>query len=307
MTMSTSARTHNHASTTPTQTPATPRSAPRSGPTSETGSPRDPSRRAAGQRSVEVFARLRQLSPGSPEHDTLRDEIINEHAGLAHYLAQRYAGRGESLEDLTQVALLGLVKAVDRFDPGRGAAFTTFATPTIVGEVKRHFRDTTWSVHVPRRMQELSLAVTRSASLLSAQLGRPATLEELAAHLDVLPSQVREAFEAGRAYTARTLDAPTRPGAGRGDGVGTSDVSLGETLGQEDLDLEAVVDREVLRPLLAEIPERERTILALRFGRGLSQAQIGQRVGLSQMHVSRLLAATLSQLREGLHEDDLAA
>jgi RNA polymerase sigma-B factor len=224
----------------------------------------------------------------------LRTELVTAHIGLAEYLARRFTNRGEPLDDLVQVASLGLLKAVDRFDPERGLEFSTYATPTIVGELKRHFRDKGWAVRVPRRVQELHLRLGTVVSTLSQELGRSPTIGEIAQAASVSEEDVLEAIEAGHAYRFTSLDAPS--GA---DEEGT----LATQLGGDD---QALVDSEhrvALSPLIARFPPRERTILHLRFFEGLTQSEIASRLGISQMHVSRLLARSLAQLRASADDD----
>jgi RNA polymerase sigma-B factor len=218
-----------------------------------------------------------------------RDELIEAHLGLAEYLARRFSNRGEPLDDLTQVASVGLLKAVDRFDPERGVEFSTYATHTIVGELKRHFRDKGWAVRAPRRMQELYLRLGRIVSTLSQELGRSPTIPELAAEAQVSEEEVLEALEAGQAYRFASLDAPS-PGDDDGD-------TMSAQLGEEDSGMIDAEHRVALSPLLAQLPKREQVILHLRFFEGLTQSGIAERLGISQMHVSRLLARSLAQLR----------
>jgi RNA polymerase sigma-B factor len=224
----------------------------------------------------------------------LREELVTAHIGLAEYLARRFTNRGEPLDDLVQVASLGLLKAVDRFDPERGLEFSTYATPTIVGELKRHFRDKGWAVRVPRRIQELHLRLGSVVSVLSQELGRSPTIGEIAQAASVSEEDVLEAIEAGHAYRFTSLDAPSGS-----DDEGT----LATQLGEED---QALIDSEhrvALSPLIARFPPRERTILHLRFFEGLTQSEIAGRLGISQMHVSRLLARSLAQLRASAEDD----
>jgi RNA polymerase sigma-B factor len=218
----------------------------------------------------------------------LRDELVTAHMGLAEYLARRFTNRGEPLDDLVQVAALGLLKAVDRFDPERGLEFSTYATPTIVGELKRHFRDKGWAVRVPRRVQELHLRLGSVVSQLSQELGRSPTIGEIAHAATVSEEEVLEAIEAGHAYRFTSLDAPS----GNDD-----EMSLSAELGSEDQGLIDSEHRVTLSPLIAQFPPRERMILHLRFFEGLTQSEIAGRLGISQMHVSRLLARALAQLR----------
>jgi len=222
----------------------------------------------------------------------VRDRLVESHLGLAEYLARRFDRRGEPLDDLVQVASLALIKAVDRFDPERGLEFSTFAVPTIVGELKRHFRDKSWAIRVPRRLQELHLRLGAAVGELTHELGRSPTIQEIADRLGAGTEDVLEAMEAGRAYRSTSLDAPV------GSDDGGPAMPLTAKLGEQDANLGMVDERSQLQSLLAGLPERERTILVLRFFDGLTQSQIADRVGISQMHVSRLLARTLDQLRD---------
>ncbi|HXR23117.1 MAG TPA: SigB/SigF/SigG family RNA polymerase sigma factor [Acidimicrobiales bacterium] len=240
----------------------------------------EPSRRDELREQFIAFAHQREAP--------LRDELVAAHLGLAEYLARRFANRGEPLEDLVQVASLGLIKAVDRFDPERGVEFSTYATHTIVGELKRHFRDKGWAIRAPRRMQELYLQLGKVVGTLSQELGHSPTIAELAAEVEVSEEEVLEALEAGQAYRSASLDAPV----GNEEGE-----TLGAHLGEEDLSLADVESRATLSPLLAQLPPRERLILHLRFFEGLTQSEIATRLNISQMHVSRLLARSVSELR----------
>ena len=225
---------------------------------------------------------------------SLRDELVTAHMGLAEYLARRFTNRGEPLDDLIQVAALGLLKAVDRFDPDRGLEFSTYATPTIVGELKRHFRDKGWAVRVPRRVQELHLRLASVVGMLSQELGRSPTIGEIAQAAAVSEEEVLEAIEAGHAYRFTSLDAPS----------GSDDeLSLSAELGAEDQGLVDSEHRVTLSPLIAQFPPRERMILHLRFFEGMTQSEIANRLGISQMHVSRLLARALAQLRSQAEDD----
>jgi len=225
----------------------------------------------------------------------IRDELISEHLGLAIALARRFAGRGEATDDLEQIATLGLLKAVERFEPERGLAFSTFATPTISGEIKRHFRDKSWSVRVPRALQELGLRLTATVADLTNELGRSPTVAEIAARIEVEPEAILEAMEANRAFATQSLDAQL-PG---------DDRTLGDTLGGDEPGMDHVEHEMVVNDLLATLPEREQTILRLRFFDGLTQTEIAARVGISQMHVSRLLSRSLDALRQGLDADSV--
>jgi RNA polymerase sigma-B factor len=238
-----------------------------------------------------LFIELRGLPEGSPERAELRDRLVRMHLPLVEHLARRFRNRGEPLDDLTQVATIGLIKSVDRFDPDRGVEFSTYATPTVVGEIKRHFRDKGWAVRVPRRLQELRLSLTTATAELSQQHGRSPTVHELAERLGISEEEVLEGLESANAYSTLSLDVPD-----------TDDESpaVADTLGAEDEALEGVEYRESLKPLLEDLPPREKRILLLRFFGNMTQSQIAQEVGISQMHVSRLLARTLAQLRDKL-------
>ncbi|MEU4034536.1 RNA polymerase sigma factor SigF [Streptomyces collinus] len=250
--------------------------------------PHDPHDRSGARAR---FVELRKLNAGSPEYAELRNQLVRMHLPLVEHLARRFRNRGEPLDDLTQVATIGLIKSVDRFDPERGVEFSTYATPTVVGEIKRHFRDKGWAVRVPRRLQELRLALTTATAELSQLHGRSPTVHELAEKLAISEEEVLEGLESANAYSTLSLDVPD-----------TDDESpaVADTLGAEDEALEGVEYRESLKPLLEDLPPREKRILLLRFFGNMTQSQIAQEVGISQMHVSRLLARTLAQLREKL-------
>ncbi|MFC7916265.1 RNA polymerase sigma factor SigF [Streptomyces sp. NPDC057386] len=246
--------------------------------------------------SRSLFLRLAALDEDSPERAYVRDTLIELNLPLVRYAAARFRSRNEPMEDIVQVGTIGLIKAIDRFDCERGVEFPTFAMPTVVGEIKRFFRDTSWSVRVPRRLQELRLALTKASDELSQKLDRSPTVSELAAVLGVSEEDVVDGLAVGNAYTASSLDSPAPEDDG-GEG------SLADRLGYEDAALEGVEYRESLKPLLAKLPPRERRIIMLRFFANMTQSQIGEEVGISQMHVSRLLTRTLAQLREGLISD----
>ncbi|WP_079159069.1 RNA polymerase sigma factor SigF [Streptomyces sp. SAT1] len=252
------------------------------------GAQHDPHDRS-GARAM--FVELRALPDGSPQYAELRNQLVRMHLPLVEHLARRFRNRGEPLDDLTQVATIGLIKSVDRFDPDRGVEFSTYATPTVVGEIKRHFRDKGWAVRVPRRLQELRLSLTTATAELSQLHGRSPTVHELAEKLAISEEEVLEGLESANAYSTLSLDVPD-----------TDDESpaVADTLGAEDEALEGVEYRESLKPLLEDLPPREKRILLLRFFGNMTQSQIAQEVGISQMHVSRLLARTLAQLREKL-------
>jgi RNA polymerase sigma-B factor len=243
----------------------------------------------ARQQSRELFDQLVALDPGHADWAVLRERLVGLHLGLAYSEANRFARRGEPEDDLTQVALVGLLKAIDRYDPSRGTEFSTFATPTIRGEIRRYFRDSSWALHVPRGLRELAVAIPPVVEQLSAELQRSPRPSEIAVRLGVPTERLVEALEAADSYSTVPLEVPVSDGR-----------SLAETMGAADAGFERVREREALRPLLQALPERERTILRLRFFEEMSQSQIAAQVGLSQMHVSRLLARTLASLRERL-------
>ena len=247
-------------------------------------------------RERELIAVMADTDVDDPVHRRARDELVTLHLPLVHFLARRFRDRGEPLDDLVQVGTIGLIKAVDRFDPERGVEFSTYATPTIVGEIKRHFRDKGWAIRVPRRLQELRISLGQATAELSQKSGRAPTVAELAAHLGISEDDVIEGLEGAQAYSTSSLDAP----------VGGDDDApmLADRLGDVDPSLETIEYRESLRPLLAALPSRERRILALRFFHGMTQSEIAEEVGVSQMHVSRLLAKSLATLRAGLLDDD---
>lgn len=225
----------------------------------------------------------------------LRNELVEEHLGFADFLARRFANRGEPIDDLRQVALIGLVKAVERYDPDHGAAFASYAVPTITGEIKRHFRDRTWSVRVPRNLQELTLDIERARDELGHALGRSPTVGEIATHLDVTEDAILEGLEAATRYRSGSLDAPV-PGA--------EDRTLADRVADPGDEQAGAENRTLVRQLLAELPVRERRIVYLRYFEGLTQSEIADRVGISQMHVSRLLTRSLDQLGRVLEPDD---
>jgi RNA polymerase sigma-B factor len=224
-----------------------------------------------------------------------RDRLVEEHLGLARHLARRFSGRGESLEDLTQVAYLALVKAADRYDPERGVEFGAFATPTVLGEIKRHFRDKGWAIRVPRQLQELRIALSAATDELTHELSRSPSVGELAHHLGVSEDDVIAGLECGRAYSTQSLDPLVDPEE--------DDTALAAVIGTGDPGFESVENRQALRPLLADLPERERNLLELRFFQGMTQTQIAAELGISQMHVSRLLTRTLNHLRTQLLQE----
>jgi RNA polymerase sigma-B factor len=230
-----------------------------------------------------------KIAKADQEQARLREANIAEHMPMAARLARTFTGRGEDLDDLTQVAMLGLIKAAGRFDSTRGVTFAQYAYPCIVGELKKHFRDSAWSLHLTRRMQELHLQVNKATSSLTQQLGRTPTTADLAAHLNLTEEDIIAGQNCAGAYHTRSLDTPATSDSGAAD--------LGELLGGYDDDMEAVPDRVALRKHINELPEREQRILHLRFFNDLTQGQIAERLGISQMHVSRLLSQSVTALR----------
>ncbi len=242
-------------------------------------------------RTRTLFQRLAEMQPGH-EQEAVRNELVQLHLPLVDHLARRFRNRGEPLDDLVQVGTIGLIKSVDRFQLDRGVEFSTYATPTVLGEIKRYFRDKGWAVRVPRRLQELRLSLATATAELTQELGRAPTVSELAERLKVNEEDVLEGLESANAYSTLSLDAPD---IGETDGQ-----SMADSLGADDEALEGVDYRESLKPLLAQLDPRAKHILMLRFFRGMTQSQIAAEVGISQMHVSRILSRTLIQLRSGL-------
>lgn len=232
---------------------------------------------------AELFRRL--------PNEAAREELLVRHRPLAMYLARRFAGRGESLEDLEQVAMLGLLQAIDRLDPDRDVKFSTFATITVTGELKRHLRDKGWAVRVPRPLQERSIRIGRAIGRLTQELGRSPTVREIADHVEATDEEVLEGLEAARAYTADPLEAP----AGSEDGPAPID-----TLAAHDDRFDHFESWQSVAPVIQRLPERERTILYLRFIEERTQSEIAEELGISQMHVSRLLAKVLAYLRDNV-------
>jgi RNA polymerase sigma-B factor len=239
-----------------------------------------------------MFRTLQELPEGSAKFSRQRDSIVERCLPLADHIARRFDGRGEPRDDLVQVARVGLVNAVIRFNVDAGSDFVSFAVPTIMGEVRRHFRDNSWSVKVPRRLKELHLRLGAATAELSQRLGRAPTPSELAAELEIDREEIVEGLIAGSSYNTLSID-----GAGGGSEEAPA---IADTLGDVDLNLDQIENRESLRPLLASLPERERQVLLLRFFESMTQTQIAERVGISQMHVSRLLAKSLARLRDQL-------
>ena len=220
-----------------------------------------------------------------------RELLVERHLPLVRSLARRYAGRGEALEDIEQVGAIGLIKAIDRYELSRGVALTTYATPNVVGEIKRHFRDKGWTIRIPRGLQELNAQMSRTIERLTGTLGRSPTIGEIARELHTTPEQVLEALEAGSAYSPVSLSAGLTP-----DGA----LDPLESLGAEDEEFERSEDRASLEPALHSLPDRDREILKKRFEEGLTQTQIAEQVGISQMHVSRLIRKSLARMRDQL-------
>ena len=242
-------------------------------------------------RSVALFERL-ATDLSEHERADIRDQLVRLHLPLVEHFARRFLNRGEPFDDLLQVGTIGLIKAIDRFDLERGVEFSTYATPTIVGEIKRHFRDRGWAIRVPRRLQELRITITAATSELTQELGRSPTVHELAGKVGVSEEEIIEGLESANAYSTLSLDAP--------DNSEDSALSMMDVIGEDDEALEHVENRETIKPLLEALDPREKHILTLRFFRGMTQSQIAAEIGISQMHVSRLLARTLAELRESL-------
>jgi RNA polymerase sigma-B factor len=258
--------------------------------------PADVSRREARALSTSLFAELQRCPKHHPARTAARDQLVALHLPLVEHLVRRFRNRGEPYDDLMQVGTIGLLKAIDRFDPRRGVEFSTYATPTVVGEIKRHFRDKGWAIRVPRKLQELRHSLGLAGAELAQELGRSPTIGELGDRLGLAPETVLEAIESANAYTTLSLDATEAADDPR--------TNMGQAIGIEDEELQNVEYRAALRPLLAKLDEREKQILLLRFFGGHTQSQIATEVGISQMHVSRLLARTLESLRCDLLETD---
>jgi len=242
--------------------------------------------------SFELFVRLREL-PEGPERDAVRDELVRVWLPMAHRIASRFRDRGETMEDLRQVAAVGLVKAVDRFDPGRGA-FESYAVPTITGEVKRHFRDRMWAVRVPRRVQELRNRVRLARRELTQRPGSPEPgPAELAAHTGLTEEEVATGLEALESYSALSLDAA----------LADDDHTLADTLGADEHSYDVIVDREAAKEALGRLPERERAVLYMRFFQDMTQRRIADHFGYSQMHVSRIITRCCAHVRRQVLQD----
>ena len=242
--------------------------------------------------SKTLFARLDSLEEGTHAYAYVRNTLVELNLALVKFAASRFRSRSEPMEDIVQVGTIGLIKAIDRFELSRGVEFPTFAMPTIVGEIKRFFRDTSWSVRVPRRLQELRLDLAKAGDELAQRLDRAPTVGELAVRLGITNEEVLEGMAASNAYSASSLDAKPEEDE--------SDSALADRIGYEDHGLEGIEYVESLKPLIASLPKRDRRILSLRFVANMTQSEIGDELGISQMHVSRLLSRTLVKLRRGL-------
>jgi RNA polymerase sigma-B factor len=274
--------------TTPTSTTHRPQNTP---------SPHHPTHKPTPDATaVDLLKTLAQLPTDHPPRTHTRDQAIQAWLPLARHLAQRFHGRGEPLDDLTQIATVGLIKAIDRFDPEYGNDFAAYAVPTIVGEIKRHFRDRTWDIRVPRRLQELKLDINEATSTLAQRLGRSPTITDLAEYLQRSEDEILEGLEGARAYSAVSLQTLV--------GNGEDGTELGDLFGVEDHELALAEFRASLGPALESLTPREQKIIILRFFGNLTQTQIAERVGISQMHVSRLLTKSLAALRGQLTERD---
>jgi RNA polymerase sigma-B factor len=248
------------------------------------------------QRSAELFAVLRDEDAPQASRDAAREGLVRLHLPLVEHCARRFRNRGEPLEDLVQVGTIGLIKSVDRFDLERGVEFSTYATPTIIGEIKRYFRDKGWAIRVPRRLQELRMQIGTATGELTQSLGRSPTARELAEAIGCTVEEIVEGIESSNAYSTLSLDASD-------DGEDGGAATMLDAIGVEDIGLEHVEIRESIKPLLDRLAPREKKILLLRFFKNMTQSQIAEEIGVSQMHVSRLLNRTLEQLRTSLEED----
>jgi RNA polymerase sigma-B factor len=246
------------------------------------------------RRSAELFREFLDEEASQSSRDAARDALVRLHLPLVEHCARRFRNRGEPFEDLVQVGTIGLIKSVDRFDTERGVEFSTYATPTIIGEIKRYFRDKGWAIRVPRRLQELRMQISSATAELTQDLGRSPTASELAAHIGCTVEEIVEGIESSNAYSTLSLDAS--------DDSDDGAASMLDALGEVDAGLEHVEIRESLKPLLDQLDAREKKILLLRFFKNMTQSQIAEEIGVSQMHVSRLLNRTLEQLRSSLQQ-----
>jgi RNA polymerase sigma-B factor len=254
------------------------------------------SRRLDGAReeNAVLFGQFRDASGSEPSRHAARDGLVSLHLPLVEHCARRFRNRGEPFEDLVQVGTIGLIKSIDRFEVDRGVEFSTYATPTIIGEIKRHFRDKGWAIRVPRRLQELRMQISAATAELTQTLGRSPTPRELSEAIGCAVEEIIEGIESSNAYSTLSLDAT--------DDGGDDGVSMLEMMGLDDEELEQIEIRESIKPLLEALPSREKRILLLRFFRNKTQSEIAAEIGVSQMHVSRLLTRTLDQLRASLQE-----
>ncbi|MEU9205350.1 RNA polymerase sigma factor SigF [Streptomyces sp. NPDC048332] len=244
------------------------------------------------------FDRLQVLEEGTPAHQYARNTLIEMNLSLVRFAAGRFRNRGSGdMEDIVQVGTIGLIKAIDRFDLSREVEFTSFAVPYITGEIKRFFRDTSWAVHVPRRLQELRVDIAKTKEALAGELDRDPTVPELAEHLGLSEDEVTEGIVAANGYTAGSLDMPAAADAGQHGATGRT---FADVLGSPDPAMETVENLHALAPLLEDLDERERRIIDMRFGQEMTQSQIGAELGISQMHVSRLISRILHRLRDGM-------
>lgn len=245
------------------------------------------------RRSAELFVEFLDEGASQASRDAARDALVRLHLPLVEHCARRFRNRGEPFEDLVQVGTIGLIKSVDRFDTDRGVEFSTYATPTIIGEIKRYFRDKGWAIRVPRRLQELRMQIGTATAELTQDLGRSPTAGELATHIGCTVEEIVEGIESSNAYSTLSLDASA-------DDSDDGAASMLDALGEVDAGLEHVEIRESIKPLLDQLDAREKKILLLRFFKNMTQSQIAEEIGVSQMHVSRLLNRTLEQLRASL-------
>ncbi|MER5435456.1 SigB/SigF/SigG family RNA polymerase sigma factor [Streptomyces sp. NPDC002588] len=260
----------------------------------EVADPQKVAPRDARSMSKLFFEQLAVLEEGTCEYQYARNTLIEMNMSLVRYAAGRFRSRGaDQMEDIVQVGMIGLIKAIDRFELSREVEFTSFAVPYIVGEIKRFFRDTSWAVHVPRRLQEARVELARATDELRSRLGRTPTVRELAELMNLSQDEVIEARLAANGYNSSSLDAAI-------NGEETGETALADFIGTEDTAMELVEDFHALAPLLAELAERDRRIIHMRFVEELTQAQIAEHLGCSQMHVSRLLSRTLARLRQGM-------
>ncbi|MET8585616.1 RNA polymerase sigma factor SigF [Streptomyces collinus] len=251
--------------------------------------------RDARELSRQFFRRLTELEEGTPEYQYARNTLIEMNMSLVRFAAGRFRGRGDDMEDIVQTGMIGLIKAIDRFELAREVEFTSFALPYIVGEIKRFFRDTTWAVHVPRRLQELRVELAKAREELSSRLDRDPTVAELATLMNISENEVVEGQLASNGYNSSSLDA-----ALTGDGPEDGEAVLADFIGVEEEGLRLVEDFHALAPLMAELSDRDRQIIHMRFVEEATQAEIGERLGCSQMHVSRLIKRIIARLRQGM-------